>query len=306
MGNRSSMIINELHDMDIETGIGTSDVSEIYERLGGLVSIDGGDECGIECGSNDGRSRDISVTKEEVYVSITPDAISIINRFAEVIKGECLFKEVIEYSDPLEVSGLYGIFEQRFAMYIVSSIMKGKSYIRSYMAYPSDIIRGINKLFSEVLNIGYSTFVEENLLDGYPITLLSEISGVSRFHVNIIGEAVRRFVEIRKSQPKWLPREIHNLLMGTVPLVGDRRSPLTKRELEAIYRYLGVRRTIYVHILLNTLFELKQHEKILNGLMREDELYDVCRSGWLYLLQFASVQNVCDDLSQMNNVESDF
>jgi hypothetical protein len=296
MGNKSSMIINELCEMDMETTRVPSKVFGTYGDSGGLEAIDEDSEIRAK--------RDMSVTKEvTIDVALTLDAISVIRRFAEVIKEGVLFKEVVEDNDPLEITGLDGIFEQKLGMYIMSSILVGRSDIRSFMAYPNDIIRGINTLFSDILNIGYSTFLEEDLLDGYPIALLTKISGASRFHVNIIGESVRRIIEIRRSQPKWLPSELNNVMIGAVPLVGDKNSPLTERELDAVYRYLGVRKTLYVNILLNTLFELRQHENRLNRMMTEEELCDVCRSTWVYLLQIASVQNVCDDLAHINSLD---
>lgn len=241
----------------------------------------------------------------EFKISFTLDSVSLFKRLAEVLETHIAFRETVEDTAPLPIPNLERLFEQKLAMYIVSKILTSQSYVGLYIAYPDDIIRGINTLFVNVLNRGYSTFMDEHLLDGYPVTLLTELSGASRFHTHIIGESMRRFVEIRKTHPDWLPDEFHNVVTGIFPLTGHINSPLTQRELEALYRYLGAKKTIYVHILLNTLFELKEHEKRLNNrLLNEEQLCAVCKSSWLYLFLFASVQNA--HINRLNSTNSGY
>ena len=225
-------------------------------------------------------------------VSFTMEAVDLFKKLAYELESHVAFREIVEDIEPLPIPNLCRVFEQKLAMYIVSRILVDRSYVGLYTAYPSDIVEGINTLLINTLEKGYSTFVEEEMLDGYPITLLTNISGADRFHVHIIGESMRRLIEIRQSYPDWLPPEIHNLIVEIVSLTGQSDSLLTQIELKALYRYLRAGKSMYVHMLLNAIFELKEYEtRSKSRSTTEDELFSVCKSSWLHLVLFASIQN---------------
>ena len=226
----------------------------------------------------------------KVSILFIPNAISLLKRLAEVLEIHSMFRDAIQNKELFITKELDRFFEQRLATYI-------KDKIRTYIITEDDVINGINILIKDVFHKSYDTFPSEkghdNMLNSYPITLLSKVCNVRRTDAHIIGESVRGFVGIRRDHKKWLPPELINIIQGYIPLTGHSNSPLTVDELEALHRYLGSKKNIYVHMLLNSLFEISQDIKVLNqDRLTENNILTICKSSWVYLVLLAASQSI--------------
>ncbi len=215
-------------------------------------------------------------------------AIILIQEIAPFLEKHLSFREVIGRFQPIEISDLTTEFEKKMAMSIILYERDQQNVVISDI----DVLHRVNMMLMDAISNACSTMnidFEESisyLLDGYPIILLSEICHARKYHAYIIAESVKRLITIRMKYS--FPKELYNVIDGLVPLVGDEKSPLTAKELEALYRYLGSRKNIYVHILLNCLFELSRSCANFSGLIIKDNLIDAIKSSWLFLLLWTS------------------
>lgn len=231
-------------------------------------------------------------------VSFVVEAIPIFKRLAHAIETHDIFRERVEDSPELQILELDRIFERKLAMYISLKIgdRTGYKYAGLQVVTEEDILTEICNMLQDVLQHGYNTFPPEHslewMLNGYPLSLLMSICKSNRRCAHIIGESVRRFVKARKTHPSWMPMELSNITSGYTALVGDSAAPMNELELDALFRYVGSQRQVYIHILLNALAEITEHERILlQPKLTEDDIVTICKSSWLYLCLFAIQQN---------------
>jgi hypothetical protein len=261
---------------------------------------------------------EIPPINQEFSVSFTIDAIKLFKRLAGCLEIHYTFRDFVENTPPLLISEFDRIFEQKLAMYISLNIKNRINYEREerwlidttynkqsnqlYIITENDVINEINNIFRIVINGAFYSFPPEHtiqyMLDGYPITLLSTVCNTKRLYSHIMGESIRRFVELRRTHKNWFPQELIGAIDGNLPLTGDTNSPLNVQELNALYRYIGIRKSIYIHILLNCLFEFNRHDIYIQKIiLTETELITVLKSSWLYLFLFAYVQNISNTIS---------
>jgi|SRR3972149_2171479 len=231
-----------------------------------------------------------------INVAFDIDAVDVLKRLAQSLEVHPPFCDMVDHCDPIALSDFDRTFEQKLATYISLEVKRYPFANKIIIITYDDIIREVDMFVKEVLQRGYDTFPSEgtmsHMLDGYTISILADVCNTSYVNAHVMGESVRRLIELRKTYPKWLPSELQLISQGSYPLIGHSNSPLTEIELKALHQYLGSRRDIYVHILLNGLFELSKHDDVVRShSMTEQELLMVCKSGWLYLFLFASLQN---------------
>lgn len=261
-------------------------------------------------------------------VVFTMDAINLIKTFSECLEPHAPFRDFIELLEPILLSELERFFEQKLAMYI-SLNLKSRMQILVQMFKKSsgpvgfnshiytitvdDVTCEVTGLIHNVLNICYKAIPPEgtiaNMLDGYPIFVLSKACNTNMLNAHIMGESMRRFIQIRKTYKRWLPIDLQMATISNCDLVGASGSPLVQTELLALYRYLGTENSMYVTILLNCLFELGQQSQAgsRHGLLGENEkvlgshymdprtIIKLCKSTWLCL--FLSTVN-CNIIKQ--------
>lgn len=234
-----------------------------------------------------------------------PEAIISIRYLAPALELHTVFNEFVKNSMPYIIPELRSIFEQKLATTIRTNICTKRNLTRYYTIYEDDVIGEVNDMLKYAMQRG-CTFIPSDqtisyMLDGYPINLLSNVCDVKSCYAHTIGEATRKFIIVRNSQPQFLPSALYNVIEGKCPLTGYPDSPLTKDELEALYRYLGTRKSIYVNILLNCLCELKYCDNLIeSAFLTEDELISLCQSSWLFLFLWAFYQ--IDDDHQTSNL----
>jgi hypothetical protein len=168
----------------------------------------------------------------------------------------------------------------------------------------SNVLREVVSLIKLAITTAYTTLPEEGIsyTNGCPVYILSRVCNTSLETAHIIGECVKQFVNIRKVYTKLMPNELMLTTIGNCDLVNDSQSPLTRLELETLYQYLGSRRKIYVHMLLNCLFELSKqkylvcldyyHMKndiVLPRIMSEENIITICKSSWLYMYLYTTI-----------------
>ena len=239
-------------------------------------------------------------------VSFTLDATILVKEFAANLEIHAAFEAELDKFSPLKLPEFDRICEQKLAMYITNGVQHVLPNV-VYIIREEDVINEVNRLFWDVLSWGHNRFKSddslEHILDRYPTVLLSDICKVPRVYTHMLGESMKHFVEIRKTHPDYLPKSLHNTLDYLAPLVGHPSSPFTELELEAIYRYLGARKNIYVRILLNCLYEVSQQiPLLLTDRTQPEYIIMVCKSAWLFMLLFGADQN---DKRTRKEMESD-
>lgn len=252
----------------------------------------------------------------EVVINFHRPSLILIHELAPTLERHLLFRELINQYQGIEIPYFKNEFEQKLAMLIVLNIIEKRQCKNICSISSYDVIVEVNSILMDIINKACNPITIEDesiphLLDGYPLSLLSEVCKAKKYHVHIVAESVKRFITIRKKYHFLLPTELYNVIDGLIPLIGDDKSPLTKRELEAIYRYLGSRKNIYVHILLNCLFEISRcigdltnMEEIQDRLIiAEENLLTITKSSWLFLLLWTS--SYFRESNQIDNYEAD-
>jgi hypothetical protein len=226
----------------------------------------------------------------EYMVSFMNTAVNRLKRLSLVLENHLSFHKMIASIQPLGLIEFERVFEQKLAMYIALNTINRVSVRKLYYITKKDVLNETNMLIRDVL-YHQARMIPENsiryMLDAYPVTLLSTICQTTQYHSYIIGESVKRFIKYRQQNKNWLPCELHNVVDSPIPLTGHPHSPLSHDELQALYRYLGTRHSIYINILLNSLFELHECDKVFTtGSITEAHIISLCKSAWLYLFLF--------------------
>ncbi|MCJ7636036.1 MAG: hypothetical protein MUO21_00950 [Nitrososphaeraceae archaeon] len=224
-------------------------------------------------------------------IKFSEEAISLVKKISVHLEVHSAFRDIIEHLSPFKIDAFGKFFEQQLASYIINYV-KNKNIIEY-----CHTIEAINFLISDLINRGYDTFSSTNtiayMLYTYPLTIVADICKTTIYNAYIIGESVKKFIEVRQSYHHWMPNVLSITTVGFCELAGEQESPLSKIELDALYQYLGVKKQIYVHMLLNCLYDFVKYDRYLNsGLLNEEHIIDLSKSSWFYLFLFASIQNV--------------
>lgn len=219
-----------------------------------------------------------------VKITFPQETLSVIIQLTRRFERHKIFVDKISWIDELAIPGLEK-FERKFATYILVTMR----YNSDLTITPEIALLTANDLVKNV--IGYACEVLpgdtsiRHMLDAYPLTLTADICNVSSFYSQLLGEAVKYLIKLRKTRPKFLPPELYNVIEGFMPLVGGEKALLTKTELDALYTYLGIRKSIYVHVWVNCLFELsKQIPLLTKEVLTLSDIIALCESSWLFLL----------------------
>jgi hypothetical protein len=233
----------------------------------------------------------------EFTVSIDYEALDIIHRFSFEFRKHQLIYDYIDKYEPFYTPELENDFERKLVMYICLHVDRRYREVcenRSYIITTMNVISESNYLINEVIYEGWNYYNPDrhiqHMLDSYPISVLANVCQTSYHHAHQIAELTRSLVQYHHRHQIPLDCRFNNILDGDVPLTGDPKSPLNQVELEAIYRYLNVKKNKYVHILLHCLFEFTRYDRLIqNKYMMDDEIIKICQSPWFYLFQYRSI-----------------
>jgi hypothetical protein len=215
-------------------------------------------------------------------------AIDCVRRMSVLFENNDELKKLLSYYEPLNDPDFFTKNEQRLARMAFDIANRRHNGDIKRVADDIDVIQACNILLSRLFGLAYM-LTDSNgvqaLLDAYPITLLCQVCNVRFEQVLLLGEAMKHFIEFRNYAPSWLPPCFHELLDSHVPLTGHAESPITELELQALFRYLGTRKRIYVQFLLGSLSQLRYHEKGMTfDNLKEEDIMTIYNSSWLHLL----------------------
>ena len=205
-----------------------------------------------------------------IIVSFSIEAVNLLKKMCQLLEIHSLFNEMIKDHLPIDGSEFTKFFDRKMAAFLASRIASRRMISINnqdiMLIDYNDIIIAINELINHGIYRGVRRLPPEDtiihMLDGYPITLVSNICNI-----------------------EFLPINLYPVIDSVIPLTGHKDSPLSQKELEALFRYLNSQKTLYVNILLNSVFELSQHVKYLNSIyMDEKKIIMILESSWYYLL----------------------
>lgn len=129
----------------------------------------------------------------------------------------------------------------------------------------------------------------EFMLNGYPLLLISQITGLDIINSHILGESVKCVIESQKENNQnnqSLPDVLLTMAYNDTPLTGDDISPLTENELLAFQRYLNCSKSSYINIMLHSAYHLKSQTNDDNyvEILSPNKLFEIFQSPWLYLI----------------------
>ena len=139
-------------------------------------------------------------TNEIFTVVFTMEAIEVIKRFSECMEQHVPFRNLIDRLNTIVLPELERIFEQKLAMYISlnlnNKIRRNKEEI--YIVTIEDVTREITNLVHRVLNICVQLIPGEgtinNMIDGYPLFILSKACNTNMLNAHVMGESMRRLI----------------------------------------------------------------------------------------------------------------
>lgn len=224
-------------------------------------------------------------------VSFTEEATEYIRIISEHMEQHGPFRDYLEKMDLISIPEFERNFEQKLAMYISLNIQNGIFMMddnNMLIISSENVTQEVTILLHKILNLCCKTIPTEesisHMLDGYPLSILADVCNTTKINSHILGESMRRFVQIRKTYKDWLPDNLQSSIIQNCSLVGEPKSPLNNIELDAIFRYLDTKSSLYVTILLNCLFELGEHGKFLRDFYMDiDTIIKICESSWLCL-----------------------
>ena len=235
---------------------------------------------------------------------LTPSVVDAVYRLADLLSQSKLTKRLLKYFEPLDslVPKFTRTRDRRLARAIYEEIVYDSTL--QYTVTIDEVIAAVSTILTQLFHEA-SCYIDESsiktMLDSYPLTLLSEICKVTFDHASILGHNMKIFINLRDSGYSRLPKPFENIIGSTIPLTGHPKSPLTEHELQALFLYLGIRKRIYVELLLGCLFDLGQYlDKLNSALLNEEDIITVCNSGWFYLLSF----NVCPLSADINTTST--
>ncbi len=238
-----------------------------------------------------------------LFISFTREALGTLRRIGTAMYKHAWFELELGELEPLTLPGaddldeIIELFCGRLAMYVAVAIknLRDPGYIKffTWMITQHELIVECNMLwkrtFMSLFNLYPGMETIQYMLDGYPLSILKQVSrSVDEGDVHIMGECVRSLCSImRFSKTSSLP-DVLQIDCGT-QLEGN---VLTKLEVEALYRYIGCRKSYYVHLLLQILFEQSKQKTLSVNIMNEGQILELCSSVWVYVFLMVSYDKV--------------
>lgn len=146
------------------------------------------------------------------------------------------------------------------------------------------VLNSLTKLIRECILEIYYEMPTMSDLNGYPIYVLSQVSGAPLEYCHMCAEIVKQYAIFVQTSNSKINTKLLNSTFGFVPLSGHHNSPLNGNEVTALLDYLGTKRKIYIELLLNTLYDM-YHSKIIKGdATSPDDFIIICNSPWMSLL----------------------
>ena len=221
--------------------------------------------------------------------SISGDNMMLFNRLKSYFEEHDVIRSIMHHVKPLHTNLIDTDFGKKFANYImwkIRAVGAGSGYNLS----GDEILIECGLFIKYVMVLGWKIppYDEDMvMLDAYPIQLLSKVCDTSPSIVYHFSERMKRLICVRKYNKIRLPTRLNNVASGYVTLTGNDRSPLNVHELDAIFRYLGTKKRLYVNLLLNMLHEYKYHNIYLESpFIEEAQIKDICKSAWLCFYLF--------------------
>jgi hypothetical protein len=182
-------------------------------------------------------------------------------------------------------------FVRRFATLLIINFQSPEKRVFTV----EEIVRFICEYINHIIHLSQLKYPNndsiEVMLNSYPLTLISNISGLDFDNVFYLGEAVKRLIKIKKLTSFVLPDCLYLLSSNTINLEND-LYPLNRNELDALFRYLDSRKSIYIDIFLHAAHDLNYHMKLCQGSASVDKLIEILESPWLYLYLFGALYSV--------------
>lgn len=231
-------------------------------------------------------------TEMGVPIFFDEPALEIIRRMATHFFRVPSIRDRLYNYEAVPIPGLLFNFEQRLAMCLCLNfnrrVRNWSVDNNAYLISSVDVITELNHFMYEFIYQDWNYYnpdqVIEHMLDSYPVSILAQVCQTTLHNAHHIGEVMKYFIRQHK---RPFPDKLQNIVENHVALTGEPQSPLTISELEALYRYLNVKRSAYIHILLSCLFEFARCDRIITTRpLTEDEMIAICEAPWFYLLQF--------------------
>lgn len=181
--------------------------------------------------------------------------------------------------------------EMRFVMYIAMTVWNTNFTVTDgqLIFTVKDVMESatkfINMMIIHASSVLYDVDSIHYLLCAYPISVLSTVCCLPQWYAYIVAENLKMIIRKRDLYDLELSHQLYNNIDTTVPLTGAPNSPLHEHELDAIFRYLGTRRRIYVNVLLKALYEFACDIPVLNNsIVSNDHIKRVIMSSWIHIL----------------------
>lgn len=151
---------------------------------------------------------------------------------------------------------------------------------------PEHIYRELESMIKECIAAASRIIGEIDTINKeYQVSILCGVSKSSQEVAHFAGGLVQALVLKTKNDVKAIPSALWEYFEGFSPIVGNKKSPVTDRELDVLREYLGTKKTIYTCILLNCAFELERHSDSLDKHVPSmDVLVEVYKSSWMFIL----------------------
>lgn len=229
----------------------------------------------------------------DTHIYFTDEAISIVKEFSDLIEIYGFFHDMLDQKPQLDIPEMTKKFQRQLAYHISESYHR---YSLNTIITPDIVIDEIRKYIISAISNIFGMLPPEgsikHMIEGYPLQLLSTICNTSLFTTHMIGETMRKYITMRLN---YIPRQLQSITQGNAPLLRTEHNPgglFESYELDAIYGYLGSRKMIYVHMMVNALYGFGQVIKILSSAdCTYEDLRDICKSAWFYLLLYTTIVN---------------
>lgn len=215
------------------------------------------------------------------------EAISMLYKLSESISIHKAFTNIIDNVPPINSNEIEGEFNKKLGMFVSLNIndrLQDNHPNKVYNIKEEDVIIAVTTLFKNLLSVRYSRIPPrdtiEYMLNGYPLSIISDVCQGRKGNSHVIGECVKKLIKMKIPTPP----NLYNVIEGFVPLTGHPDSPLTCDKLECIHNYLGSKKSAYVHILLNCTYEISTHTEIMDKVKwTQDDILTICHSSWFFL-----------------------
>lgn len=284
----SSQIFQHIYDPDIYDSMDIYDDNQIFEGSDYSPTIE--DIFDISFKLIDQKNHDEDIINVYFYL----EAITTLKNICNLLYKYDIIEISIYGLRLYELSSLDNNFDRKMAYYVINHTPIISE--NTYTITSADVAISMNTFLLSVINNVILNLPPEdtikNMLDGYPISLLSKVTNISPAMTHAIGECVKLLV--------ISINPIDELLINITETYCEE---FTDNEITALLTYLGTRRRIYVRILIGCLKELhsqldtfdvqalKQFPNEVNMELEICKFTKLCNSAWLHLLLTISYDN---------------